>query len=63
VGGDAFAGGTVPVAGVNEARAFSFLDSALDVNKRYRYYLAVMAPMGNLVNLLNNSQLLVMERS
>lgn len=63
VGGDAFAGGAAPGAGVNQIGAFSFLDTGLDVNKQYRYYLAVNAPIGKIVNLVNNSQLLVMERS
>src|ERR1017187_1529320 len=62
VGGDAFAGGAMTVA-VNESAAFSFLDSGLDVTKRYSYYFAVKAPIGNVLNLVNASQLLVMERS
>jgi hypothetical protein len=62
VGGDAFAGGSTP-AGTNTIGAFSYLDTGLDVTKKYSYYLAVNAPNGNLVNLINNSQLLVMERS
>jgi len=63
VGGDAFAGGSAPGAGVNQIGTFSYLDTGLDVTKQYRYYLAVNAPNGNVVNLVNNSQLLVMERS
>lgn len=62
VGGDAFAGGPTS-AGVNQSAAFSFLDSGLDVTKRYSYYLAVKAPNGNVLNLVNASQILVMERS
>lgn len=63
VGGDAFAGGATPPAGTNQIGVFSYLDTGLDVTKQYRYYLAVNAPNGNVVNLVNNSQLLVMERS
>lgn len=62
VGGDAFSGGMVPSGG-NQAAAFSFLDSGLSVNSKYSYYLAIQAPNGNVLNLVNNSQLLVMERS
>ena len=62
VGGDAFAGGPT-TNGANVAAAFSFLDSGLDVSKNYRYYLAVNGPNGNTFNLINSSQLLVMERS
>lgn len=62
VGGGSFMGG--PTAnGVNQSGSFSFLDSGLDTTKQYRYYLAVEAPNGTVVNLVNNSQLLVMERS
>jgi hypothetical protein len=62
VGGDAFAGG--PMAnGVNLTGAFSFIDTGLDVNKQYRYYLAVNAPNGQVLNLVNASQVFVMERS
>lgn len=63
VGGDAFAGGSTPAAGVNQIGTFSYLDTGLDVTKQYRYYLAVNAAPGQVVNLVNNSQLLVMERS
>lgn len=62
VSGDAFAGGAM-TAGVNQSAALSFLDSGLDVTKKYLYYLAVKAPNGNTLNLVNASQLLVMERS
>lgn len=62
VGGDAFAGGPM-TAGVNQSSAFSFLDSGLSVNQKYSYYFAVKAPNGNVLNLVNSSQLLVMERS
>lgn len=62
VGGDAFAGGTM-TSGVNQAAAFSFLDSGLDVTKRYAYYLAIKCQAGKTLNLVNSSQLLVMERS
>jgi hypothetical protein len=62
VGGDAFTGGPV-TAGVNQSASLSFLDAGLDVTKRYSYYFAVKAPNGNTLNLINASQLLVMERS
>lgn len=62
VGGDAFLGGPT-VNGVNQSGAFSFLDQGLDVAKSYRYYLAVQGPNLSVLNLVNNSQLLVMERS
>jgi hypothetical protein len=62
VSGDAFAGGAMTAA-VNESAALSFLDAALDVTKKYSYYFAVKAPIGNTLNLVNASQLLVMERS
>jgi hypothetical protein len=63
VGGDAFAGGQISSADVNEIGTFSYLDTGLSVNGKYNYYLAVSAPGGAVVNLVNNSQLLVMERS
>ncbi len=62
VGGDAFTGGPTS-NGVNQSAAFSFLDTGLDVTKKYSYYFAVSGPNGNVLNLGNNSQLLVMERS
>jgi hypothetical protein len=62
VGGDAFAGGQL-AAGINQAAAFSFLDSGLSTAGKYHYYFSVKAPGGVLVSLLNSSQLLVMERS
>jgi|SRR5215472_941207 len=62
VGGDSFLGGPT-VSGVNQAGAFSFLDSGLDVTKKYLYYFAVKGPNAAVLNLVNNSQLLVMERS
>jgi hypothetical protein len=62
VGGGSFMGGAA-TAGVNESGSFSFLDAGLSVSTKYRYYLAVEAPNGNVLNLVNNSQLLVMERS
>lgn len=62
VGGDSFAGGAM-TAGVNESGAFSYLDTGLSVNQKYSYYLAIMAPNGNILNLTNSSQLLAMERS
>lgn len=62
VGGDAFVGGPTS-NGVNQVGAFSFLDSGLDVTKQYRYYLAVKGPNTNTLNLISNSQILVMERA
>jgi hypothetical protein len=62
VAGDAFIGGPTS-AGVNQSGALSFLDTGLDVSKRYRYYLAVKGPNATVLNLVNASQLLVMERS
>ena len=62
VGGGSFMGGAT-TAGVNESGSFSSLDTGLSVNTKYRYYLAVEAPNGSILNLVNSSQLLVMERS
>lgn len=63
VGGDAFLGGPTS-NGVNQAGAISFIDSGLDPSKQqYRYYFAVKGPNGTVHNLVNASQLLVMERS
>lgn len=62
VGGDSFAGGQM-ANGVNQSAAFSFIDTGLDVSKQYRYYLSVKGPNGQTVNLVNSSQLFVMERS
>jgi hypothetical protein len=62
VGDDSFVGGPT-TGGVNQSGAFSYLDTGLNVNLQYRYYLAVKAPSGSVMNLVNNSQLLVMERS
>lgn len=62
VGGDAFWGGAT-INGVNQAASFSFLDTGLDVTKKYKYYLAVNGPNGNVLNIVNTSQILVMERS
>jgi hypothetical protein len=62
VGGDAFVGGAM-TSGVNQSGALSYLDQGLNVNQKYSYYLAIVAPGGNTVNLVNASQLLVMERS
>lgn len=62
VGGDAFIGGPTS-AGVNQSGSFSFLDTGLNVASRYRYYLAVKGPNASVLNLVNASQLLVMERS
>lgn len=62
VGGDSFFGGAT-LNGPNMAQAFSFLDSGLSASGTYRYYLAVFGPNGTTLNLINSSQLLVMERS
>jgi hypothetical protein len=62
VGGDAFIGGA-NTPGINQTGSFSFIDTGLDVNKSYAYYLAVNAPNGNILNLINSSQLFVLERS
>ena len=62
VGGDAFMGGPT-VNGVSQCGAFSFLDSGLDKTKYYAYYLAVLGQNGNVLNLINSSQVLAMERS
>lgn len=62
VGGDSFMGGPT-TAGVNQSGAFSFIDTGLDVTKTYRYYLAVKGPNANTLNLINSSQIFVMERS
>lgn len=62
VGGVSFMGGPT-VSGVNHSGNISFLDTGLDVSKRYRYYLAVNGPNGNVLNIIAGSQLLVMERA
>jgi hypothetical protein len=62
VGGDAFMGGPT-TSGVNQAGAFSFIDTGLDVTKLYRYYLAVSGPNTNTLTLSNSSQLFVLERA
>lgn len=62
VGGDSFFGGAT-VSGSNTAASFSFLDTGLDVTKAYKYYLAIKAPNGNTLNIMNTSQIIVMERS
>jgi len=62
VSGDSFWGGAT-ASGVNVSASFSYLDTPLSVNTQYRYYLAVNGPNGNTFNLINASQLLVMERS
>lgn len=62
VGGDAFVGGPMTI-GVNLVGAFSFPDSGLDVTQQYRYYLAVKGPNGSTHNLVNSSQLFVLERA
>lgn len=62
VGGDAFGGGPASL-NLNVAAAFSYLDTGLDITKSYKYYLAVNGTNGAVLNLINSSQLLVMERS
>lgn len=62
VGGDAFTGGPTS-SGVNQSASFSFIDTGLDKTKSYRYYLAVQGPNANVLNLVNSSQLFVLERA
>lgn len=62
VGGDAFMGGPT-ASGVNQSGSFSFIDTGLGVTQSYTYYLAVKGPGGNVLNLVNASQLFVLERS
>lgn len=62
VGGDAFLGGPT-TSGINHCGALSFIDTGLDVTKQYRYYLAVKGTNTNTLNLVNASQLLVLERA
>lgn len=62
VGGDAFAGGPT-TAGVNQSASFSFIDNGLDKTKTYRYYFAIQGPNATVHNLVNNSQLFVLERA
>lgn len=62
VGGDSFMGGAT-VNGVTESGNLSYLDTGLDVTKQYSYYLAIIAPNGNVLNIVSGSQILVMERS
>lgn len=62
VSGDSFSGGPT-TNGVNQAASFSYLDSGLLQTQAYKYYLAVKGPNGNAVQIVNNSQVIVMERS
>ena len=62
VAGDAF-GGPANVNGQNFIGTLSFLDTGLSETVNYKYYLAVKAPNGTTLNLINASQILVMERS
>jgi len=62
VGGDAFTGGPTS-SGVNQSASFSFIDTGLDKSKNYQYYLAVKGPNATVHNLVNNSQLFVLERA
>lgn len=62
VSGDAFLGGPTSSA-VDQSGALSFLDTDLSVTGTYKYYLGVKGPNGNTLNLINSSQILVMERS
>src|SRR5262249_10782600 len=61
-GGDAFAG-PATVGGQNVSASLSFIDTGLDVTKQYRYYLAFKGTNALVGNLVNSSQLLVLERS
>lgn len=62
VGGDAFAG-PATVNGQNMAGTLSTLDTGLDVSTGYRYYFAVKGTNTLVGNLVNSSQMIVMERS
>lgn len=62
VAGDAFTGGPT-TSGVNQSAAFSFIDTGLDKTKNYKYYFAVKGPNATVHNLVNNSQLFVLERA
>lgn len=62
VGGVAFMGGPT-TSGVNQSGSLSFLDTGLDVSKKYRYYLAVNGPNTNVLHIIAGSQLLVLERA
>ena len=62
VGGVSFMGGPT-VSGVNQSGNLSWLDTGLDVSKKYRYYLAVNGPNTNTLNIIAGSSLIVMERS
>ena len=62
VGGDAFAG-PATVAGQNTCASLSVLDTGLSESQAYRYYIAFKGTNALTGNLVNSSQLLVMERS
>lgn len=62
VGGDAFAG-PATVGGQNIAASHSNLDTGLDAKKKYRYYFAFNGTNALVGNLVNNSNMIVMERS
>jgi hypothetical protein len=60
VGTDAFGGGTL-VAGVFTPATLQFTDTGLNQNLSYKYYLAVSGPNGDVLNLINGSQVIVSE--
>jgi hypothetical protein len=62
VGGDAF-GGPATVGGQNIIAAFSMLDTSLNVKVKYRYYFAFNGTNALVGNLVNHSNMIVMERS
>jgi hypothetical protein len=60
VGGDSFGGGSLP-AGVNTPATLSVIDSGLSATAQYRYYIAISGPVGDALNLINGSNLMVSE--
>lgn len=62
VGGDSFVGGAM-VNSMNQCGSLSYIDTGLDVTKKYKYYFAIQGPIGNTISLVNNSQLFVLERA
>lgn len=62
VGGDSFAG-PATVGSQNMSGSLSFIDTGLSETQAYRYYLAVKGTNALTANLVNSSQLFVLERS
>lgn len=56
VSGDSFGGGSL-AAGVNTPATLAAFDQNLSQTTKYKYYLAVLGPGGQALNLVNNSQL------